>query len=425
MHNKHSEGAVRLLPLTKWVNREDISSSDGKARFKAIIFDKLPMHDTTWSIITGTDGLIYIGICGEMAGGLSAYIASYDPAEDNLSYLLEVAEVLGIPADNGTPSHGKVHYCLLPSEDGMLYAATHCTCPPIGDFVWRPWHTWSDSNKRFSGSKIFGYNPGTGEILFTDDLVPRQSTRCMALNQERQLIYGITYPQDHFFVYDIAARHVKDYGRIGSFNPQCIFLDRAGNGYTTNDYGFLVRFNVEAERLEELEVQIPPPSFRNGFHTVPYDAVASPDGRVIYGVTWDFDVRLFRYFPEEGSQGRIEDLGKPYGPERSTWWDIKDDHTGGLVFGLDGYLYLAMNLAGLDHKSHLIKIDPDSLSKEDLGPIHDEDIYPDHICRAARDYEGNLYFADVGMRPTRMFKYTPAGGSQNGICPRGIIRSWG
>ncbi|MGI6383986.1 MAG: hypothetical protein ACOX1G_01820 [bacterium] len=154
------------MPLTKWVNREDISSSDGKARFKAIVFDKLPMHDTTWSIITGTDGLIYIGICGEMAGGLSAYIASYDPAEDNLSYLLEVAEVLGIPADNGTPSHGKVHYCLLPSEDGMLYAATHCTCPPIGDFVWRPWHTWSDSNKRFSGSKIFGYNPETGESPF-------------------------------------------------------------------------------------------------------------------------------------------------------------------------------------------------------------------------------------------------------------------
>ncbi|MDD3926559.1 MAG: hypothetical protein PHT33_07860 [bacterium] len=414
-----------MLPQTELVDREDICNKDSKMGFKAIVFDKLPVHDTTWSVITGIDGLIYIGICGEMTGGLSAYLASYDPAGDRLDYLLEVADVLGIPADNGTPSHGKVHYCLLPSEDGMLYAATHCTCPPVGDFVWRPWHTWSDSIKQFSGSKIFGYDPKDGKILFVDNLIPRQSTRCMALNQKKQLIYGITYPHDHFFVYDIDRRAVKDYGRIGSFNPQCIFLDRAGNGYTTNDYGFLVRFNAGAEKLEELEVQIPHSSFKNGFHAVPYDVVSSPDGRAVYGVTWDFDVRLFRYFPEEGSQGRMEDLGKPYGTETGTWWDIKDDHTGGLVFGLDGYLYMAMNFGGSDHKSHLIRVDPDNLSREDLGPIHDGDIYPDHICRAARDYEGNLYFADVGMRPTKMFKYTPAGGSRNGVSQQGIIRSWG
>ena len=393
--------------------------------FQAIVFNELPVHDTCWSITTGIDGIIYMAVCGEMTGGLGAYIAAYSPEDDTLSYQLSVADAVGCPVDDGHATHGKIHYCLLPAEDGTLYAATHCTTPPAGDTIWRPWHTWDDPVKSFSGSRIFSYKPADDSLQFMGDLVPKQSTRCMALNQDRGLIYGITYPQDHFFVYHIDERRTEDLGRIGSVNPQCIFLDNQGNGYTTNDYGFIIRYSVDKGILEELPVQIPHAPHRDGFHTLPYDAVASPDGTAIYGVTWDFDIRLFRYFPEDGKDGRIEDLGAPYGTPADTWWDIKDEHTGGLVFGLDGFLYYAANLIEDDQKSHLIKLNPSTLEREDMGAIHDGDIYPDHISRATRDYAGNLYFADVGMRPTRVFKYTPVLSNGAAKQERKIIRSWG
>lgn len=394
-------------------------------KFEAIVFDQLPMHDTCWSLSTGVDGMVYIGVCGEMTGGLSAYLAAYDPARQQLQYLLEVAAAVGCPADNGRPTHGKIHYGLLPGEDGLIYAATHCTCPPLHDYIWRPFHTWSASDKAFTGSKFFVFDPKANKVLFTDDLVPRQSTRCMALNQSARLVYGITYPQNHFFIYDLARRQTRDLGRIGSVNPQCLFLDRAGNGYTANDYGFLIKYDPAADQLRQLDVQIPHAPFRDGYHAVPYDAVAAPDGAAVYGVTWDYNVRLFRYFPEASADGRLEDLGRAYGPETTEWGDIKDDHVGGLVFGLDGKLYFAMNLSRVDRRSHLISLDPDTLERKDLGAIHDGDLYPDHISRATRDYEGNLYFADVGMRPTKIFKYRPDYAAPVRAEKGRVIRSWG
>jgi hypothetical protein len=60
---------------------------------KSIVFKDLPRHDTCWSLIGGLDGKLYIGICGEMTGGLSACVARYDPARDQVTYLLYVARI--------------------------------------------------------------------------------------------------------------------------------------------------------------------------------------------------------------------------------------------------------------------------------------------------------------------------------------------
>ena len=64
-------------------------------KMKSIVFRELPVHDTMWSITTGRDGNIYAGICGELTGGLSAFIARYCPDKERIDYLLEVSPVLG------------------------------------------------------------------------------------------------------------------------------------------------------------------------------------------------------------------------------------------------------------------------------------------------------------------------------------------
>jgi hypothetical protein len=50
--------------------------------FQAIVFNELPVHDTCWAITTGIDGIVYTAVCGEMTGGLGAYIAAYSPKDD-------------------------------------------------------------------------------------------------------------------------------------------------------------------------------------------------------------------------------------------------------------------------------------------------------------------------------------------------------
>ena len=84
--------------------------------FSTVVFDKLPEHDTCWAFIEGTDGKLYTGVCGEITGGLSAYVAGYDPQSKKMDYLVEMASAVGHPADNGEATHSKVHKCLLQDD---------------------------------------------------------------------------------------------------------------------------------------------------------------------------------------------------------------------------------------------------------------------------------------------------------------------
>lgn len=393
-------------------------------KIEPIVFDKLPIHDTCWSLITGADGLIYIGVCAEMTGGVSAYIASYNPETGRVEYLLEVADVLGVPADNGEAAHGKVHYCLLSDNEGILFGATHCTAMPLGDSIWRPWGTWTHPVKHFGGSGIFGYDPKKKEVLFSRIFLPHEGSRCMAISNKRRKIYGISYPRNHFFIYDLAKHELRDLGRIGSINPQCIFLDGDENAYTTDDYGTLIKCDGDREELIDTGVRIPHASFRNGFHNVLYDAAAAPDGKSVYGVTWNFGVRMFQY---DFRKKKVYDLGKAYGDDTESWFHIIDEHVGGLVFGPDDYLYFTMNIheEGLDGPC-IIRLNTETLKRENLGQITYKGKPADHISRGARDFYGNLYFAEVGASPTKIFKYQPEGIKKEKPYPsKGQIRYWG
>lgn len=374
-------------------------------KWEVIVFNELPIHDTCWSLITGVDGLIYIGVCGEIIGGLSAYVVSYDPETGKVEYLLDAAEVLGIPVDSGQAAHAKIHYSLLCDDDGILYGATHCTGAPKGDYIWRPWNCWTHSVKYFKGSGIFAYDPKRRKVLFTDFLLPHEGTRCAAISCKRRKIYGISYPRDHFFVYDLEKHEVRDLGRIGSVNPQCIFLDPEENAYTTDDYGFLIKCDGDREELIDMGIQIPHASFRSGFHNVVCDVTPSPDGESVYGVTWTFGERLFCY---NFRKKKIYDLGKACGEESEEWFHIINTHTGGLVFGDDGHLYFVSNLNQNGVSTpYLVRVNVETLKREVLGAVTYEGKPADHISRGTKDFHGNLYFAEVGNSPTKIFKVRP------------------
>jgi len=69
---------------------------------------------------------------------------------------------------------------------------------------------------------------------------------------------AISYPRDHFFIYDLKTRQRRDLGRIGSINSQTVFLDRRHRVWTTNDYGHLVRYTPDTDRLEISPDTLPP-----------------------------------------------------------------------------------------------------------------------------------------------------------------------
>lgn len=393
---------------------------------RTIIFSELPVHDTLWSITTGRDGKIYLGVCGERTGGLSVFIVSYDPDADKVEYLIDVAEELNDPPDSGRATQSKIHYCLLPSNDGTLYGATHCTGPPIGDPIWLPWNCWDGPIKMFSGFHIFHYDPKTGDFEDFGVQAPNEGSRAMALSDERRKLYGVTYPRNHFYIYDLEANEYRDLGRIGDINPQSVFLDREENVYTLDDVGYIIKYDADRDELIHLGTRIPHGIYSQGiyFNTV-YDTVPSPEGDAVYGTTYGPDNRLWRYDFYEGPEGKMWDLGHCYGPEYAL---AREFYTGGLVFGEDNFLYMAPKVFWKEPKgAYLVRVNTKTLERKEIGLLALGGHRSMGVSKATRDYAGNLYFANITGSPTRMYVYSPdyekKGRSAERRWP--IVRKWG
>lgn len=384
---------------------------------KMYVMDKLKVHDTIWSMIAGADNNIYIAACCEYIGGMGGYLVRYNTKKDSIEYMLDIAAAVGEPPETGRASQCKIHYSLISDDDGILYGVTHLSAPPKGESFYSPWHTWNDEKRRFRGAMLFVYDPAKEKLLFSDCIYPKEGCRALALDKKRKILYGITYPRNHFFYYDLNTRKTTDMGRIGNVNPQAVFMDKEGNAYTNDDYGQILRFNIKKKCLERLDVYVPHAEYQNGLHSVLYDVVQSPDGEYIYGIPWNTDPRLFRYKLGGTKRSDMEDLGPALRADNGFQYSsIPETHTGGLVFGKDECLYYCSNehtgkktkmYAAFACEVNLMRLDPKSLKKDNLGRFKFGKFWPWYISRAVRDMEGNLYFADVGNIPERVYKVTP------------------
>jgi len=383
-------------------------------------FSEHPDSDSCWSLSTGPDGRIYAAACCEGTPGGVVKLTRYNEATDSLDYLFDLDRVVEDPHDSGRATQCKIHYSFAPSmADGILYMATHLSGPPVDQPFYSPWRSWHDPKRCFRGAALLAYDTNSDTPLWWETLIPQEGCRCLLHDEERGLLYALSYPRDHFIVYDIAKRTMRDIGRIGSINAQVLFLDRKHRVWTTSDHGHLVRYDPEKDRLEISPDVLPHNSlFQTGWHSVLYDAVAAPDTDCVYGVTWIANPWLVRIWPNEGEWGRIEDLG-PATQDRDPTipLDTFVDHCGGLTFAGDGKLYYVasrwkdptynpMTDREDEWEGVVWRLDPETLEREEVALLVRPDQYSQYVSRGAVDHNGDLFFGHVGPKPTGIFKVT-------------------
>lgn len=284
---------------------------------------------------------MYAACCTEHTGGESATVTRWNPDEEKLDYLFDLDEVTGDLRDSGRATQCKIHYSFVPDpERDLLYCATHLSGPPKGAAHYNPWAAWTDPRIAFRGAYLVAYDTRRDQIEDVRLMIPREGCRCLAFNPHRRLLYAVTYPRDHFVVHDLDRGTLADYGRVGSINTQCIFLDRQGRGLWTDDRGRFLRFDPDAERIEELPHTYPHAPYQSAWHGVLYDACPDANGESVFCVPWKTHPRLVRFWTEDGPHGRLEDLG-PLTQDRDPAWlaGVNTDHVGGLITGADSALY--------------------------------------------------------------------------------------
>jgi len=401
--------------------------------FRYLEFSERPLSDACWSVQTGPDGKVYIASCIEHTGGQSATVVRYDRGEDKLEYLFEVDEVTGDLRDSGRATQCKIHYSFVPDRKrNLLYAATHLSGAPKGMTHYDPWHSWMDPKLAFQGAYLILYDTEKDQVRDKTLMIPREGCRCLALNEERGLLYAITYPRDHFVVFDLEKRSLQDYGRIGSVNTQCIFTDRRGRAHWTDDRGQFLRFDPDEGRIRELPHHFPHAPYQSNWHGVLYDACPDANHESIFCVPWKTHPHLARFWPEEGKDGVLDDLG-PITQERDEHqlMSVNIDHVGGLFTGVDGALYYTRSqweplpdrcLHG-KNEGILTRYDPEAGRTKDLLSLHSSNGSHHYVSRAAMDEQGNVIMGKILTSPAGVYRLPPFTGTPTRL--EQCLRLWG
>lgn len=380
-------------------------------------FDRYPETDSNWSLSTGPDGRIYTAACCELIGGGTVKLVRYDEESDQLDYLFDLAEMVNDPYDSGRATQCKIHYSFAPSaSENILFMATHLSAPPIGKIKYSPWGEWH-ADTAFLGSKLLTFDTKTDTVLQEDTLFPKEGCRCLCHDEERGLLYAVSYPRDHLFVYDRETRKTRDLGRIGSVNSQVVFTDSAHRVWTSDDDGYLIRYNPDTSRLERSPEPLPHyPAFRGGYHSVLYDLALSPHEEAVFCTQWVANPRMVKFYPTDGSWGRCVDFGPvTQGSDDDTYpLSTGAEHSGGLIFGADGLLYYvasrwnnAINedAAVLENgrerilQAMLYRMNPETGEKEEIVTLDRPDGLSHYVSRGGVDRHGDFYFAVSASPP--------------------------
>ena len=397
-------------------------------------FTQRPLSDSCWSVQTGPDGRIYIACCTEHTGGETATVVRLDETNDTLEYLFDLDEVTGDLRDSGRATQCKIHYSFVPDrEKGLIHAASHLSGPPKGETSYNPWASWNDSARAFRGAYLISYDTAANVVMESRLMIPKEGCRCLALDERRRVLYAVTYPRDHFVSYDLASGRLTDHGRIGSVNTQCIFLDPLGRAYLFDDSGRMLRFDPDRQRLEELSHFYPHAAYQSAWHGVLYDAVADPRSGALYMVPWKGHPHLARFWPMEGAQGRLEDLGSvTQDRDPREVMSVNLDHVGGLVWGADDKLYLVKaewsgksnGCCGVSTSSMLMRFDPDMNTWERLGSLFSDKNANHYVSRGALSARGNMVFGKILTRPAGAYRVTLPD-HPSVVRPEQFLRLWG
>lgn len=291
---------------------------------------------------------------------------------------------------------------------------------------------WEDIKAKYNGydgGRILLYDPRVGDsiIYLMDDpsrvtdlgvAVPGNSIYAMTINATKEIIYGITYPDAHFFEYHIEDKKMIDHGawltvksyagpeRSWRSVPRALICMPDGKVYSSGDDGLLVYFDPEDEGFHKTTMRIPGEYWitRNYWgYPVVEQLLEGPDGQVL-GSTSDGFI-----FQADVENDRMRVLGKP----------MLDRRVRAMTIGHDEQLYMICG-----QKDDVCRMFSYDLSEDragfreygvlgvDRSPYYAKIAYQfDAMCTAA---DGTIFIGESDRRG-KLFYYIPGGRIMPGV----------
>jgi len=246
----------------------------------------------------------------------------------------------------------------------------------------------------YAGGFFMKWHPQTKDFVNLGMGMQYESIKDIDLDPQTGKLYGVSYPQVHFLVYDPAKNSMKDFGRLGSSHvPRVLFTDWWGNCYYVDWRQRLVKYQKDADTLLFAANSLPAFEGTPGGKIVTGITAYAKDKKnnVIYLIT--YGAKIVAFYPEENGIGKVVDLGgvadssskvKPWGP-----------YVPNLNIGDNGKLYYIVGGHGnyvIENKTVLLEFDPKT-RKHAIIYQYPVDELSEATGSDTKDKDGNLYFA--------------------------------
>jgi hypothetical protein len=276
-----------------------------------------------------------------------------------------------------SPFDAKFHRSLVRREqDGSIYAAT-----ALLHDIDRYWEA--------PGGAIVRYEPSTGKLEKVAVPLPHLYIQMICLDQQRDILYGITFTPERMFSYDLNTHTARDLGPISSgfefTQGQNIELDNDGCAWSAwsvtrawqNDPGpdskRLCKYDPRADRITYFKTGLPKPGspcqyvkLDGLFNFGTGDLFATGGNGSIYRI--------------DTTTGKATCLGTPIEDRASRFSSMK--------LGPDGAAY---GVTGMLGDCQVIRFEPATGNYELLGAVRDADIACWQIHDIAVTPDGTIY----------------------------------
>ena len=244
------------------------------------------------------------------------------------------------------PFEVKVHRSLELASDGTVYGATSCLYS-------------LDKRTQAPGGSLFRVRPGQSVPEKIANPVRHDYIQTITLDEERKLIYGLTYPVFKFFVYHLDTGEVEDHDYVGSIT-HISAIDDSGCFWSTWDSvnHFLFKYDPGTRQITFFRHGLPNARQESNMMypgAGPVDCMINGgDGYIYIGTTGG---SLCRLDPETAE---VTYLGKPAPTTRLP----------GLILWHDSLL---LGCCGDNEGSCVFAYDRETNAFHYLGPIRDSE----------------------------------------------------
>ncbi|MCW3110420.1 MAG: hypothetical protein JWQ09_4926, partial [Segetibacter sp.] len=246
----------------------------------------------------------------------------------------------------------KIHSKFIEGADGYMYFSTDGGESKEEYFMNHP--------SGYAGGFFMKWHPQNKTFVNLGIGMQYESIKDIDIDPQTGKLYGVSYPQVHFLVYDPAKNKMKDLGRLGSSHvPRVLFTDWWGNCYYVDWRQRLVKYQKDADSLLFARNSLPQFDGTPGDKIVTGITAYAKDQKngVIYFIT--YGAKIVALYPQKDGIGKVVDLGgvadssaniKPWQP-----------YVPNLNIGDNGKLYYIVGGHGnyvIENRTVLMEFDP-------------------------------------------------------------------